>query len=63
MAPQYTTKDLYYYGGLFGGIILTFGVLGLFGVENYWVKIITGLIVGVGLGYGVQQLLTNEDKG
>ncbi len=63
MAPQYTTRDLYYYGGLFAGIIVAFGVLGLVGVQSQWIKLIVGLVFGVGLGWVTEKLLTGEDKG
>ncbi len=53
--PGYTEKDLYYYGGLMGGIALAFIVLGRLGVHNTIVRLIIGLIVGVGLGWFLEK--------
>lgn len=53
--PQYTEKDLYYYGAFMGGIIIAFLALGRLGVTNQIVRLVVGLIVGVGLGWAAER--------
>jgi uncharacterized membrane protein YebE (DUF533 family) len=56
--PGYTIADLYYYGGLFGGIIIVY--LGTEGMEIHrFVRLIVGLIVGAGLGYVMERAYSN----
>ena len=48
--PGYTTRDLAYYAGLFGGIMLVYLICQPYGVHPV-VRLIVGLIVGVALGW------------
>lgn len=49
---EYTVGDLFFYSGLFGGILIVY--LGLQQLEtpvHPFIRIILGIVVGVGLGY------------
>lgn len=62
MAPQYTTRDLVYYGGLFLGLCTTYVLLESMGVHNQWVKLGGGLAVGVGCGWLLEKVYTDSDS-
>ena len=62
MAPQYTTRDLVYYGGLFLGLATTYVLLESLGVTNQFVKLIGGLVVGVGCGWVLEKVYTSGDS-
>lgn len=59
-APEYTFKDLIYYAGLFLGIIGTYLILQSMGI-NPIVRLIVGLVVGVGIGWGLERLYLSID--
>jgi hypothetical protein len=59
--PNYTVKDLVYYIGLFGGIIATFFILTPFEVHHI-VKLIAGIVVGVGLGWLLETAYTSAQR-
>ena len=61
MAPQYSTRDLVYYGGLFAGVIITHLLLQSMGVNNRIITLVAGLIVGVGLGWLLEKAFTDGD--
>ncbi|MGE3806612.1 MAG: hypothetical protein AB7K24_18245 [Gemmataceae bacterium] len=56
--PDYTVEDLIYYMGLFGGIIVTYLVMEQMGVHPL-LRLIVGLVVGVGLGWVCLRIYTN----
>jgi hypothetical protein len=58
--PEYTEKDLYYYGALFGGIIIAYVGLGMLGVTSQLIRVIAGLVLGVGLGYLTEKSLSRR---
>lgn len=60
--PQYTEKDLYYYGAFMGGIIIAFLALGRLGVTNQIVRLIAGLVLGVTLGWATERAYLNSKK-
>ncbi len=60
MAPQYTTKDLVYYSGMFLGLAATYVLLESLGVSNQIVKLLGGLTVGVGCGWLLEKLYTDN---
>jgi hypothetical protein len=50
-APQFSKRDLVYYGGFFSGAILAAGVLTLFGFQRgSWVFMLGSIGGGVGGG-------------
>jgi hypothetical protein len=51
MAPQYTTRDLVYYSGLFVGLGVTYTMLPRVGVSNRFLIFVLALLVGVGCGW------------
>jgi len=62
MAPQYTTKDLVYYGGMFLGISVTYVLLESIGVTSQWGKLGGGLVVGIGCGWLLEKVYTDSDS-
>lgn len=60
MAPQYTTKDLVYYSGLFLGLATTYVLLESMGVSNQIVKLLAGLAVGVGCGWLLEKVYSDN---
>ena len=56
MAPQYTTKDLVYYSGLFVGLGVTYTMLPQVGVTNRFVSLVVAVIVGVGCGWLAERI-------
>lgn len=52
---DYTVSDLVFYAGLFGGVIVAH--LTLAGtIENSWIRLGIGVVLGIGLGWGLRLL-------
>ena len=60
---EYTLSDLFYYGGLFSGIIASYKILESQGVESQLIRLIVGLVVGIGMGWFLQNVYESKDKG
>jgi hypothetical protein len=56
--PGYTVKDLFYYGGLFAGIILVSTTLQPWGIHPLF-RLLLGLGLGVGLGWLLERIYEN----
>jgi hypothetical protein len=54
--PNYTTKDLFYYGGLIAGLGIGVQLAAKLGVSNHWVQLGIGLVLGIGLGYLLERI-------
>jgi len=61
--PGLSEKDLYYYGGLFAGIIIAYVGLTRLGVHNTFVRLVVGLILGVGLGWFLERTFNKAKDG
>jgi hypothetical protein len=57
----YTVSDLVYYTGLFVGIIVVFGVGRPYGFHPLLILLV-GVLVGAGLGFGLERLYTNSKR-
>lgn len=60
--PGYTVKDLVYYGGLFGGLIVVYLAGRPYGVHPL-ILLVGGIIVGVGVGYVLERLYERSGRG
>jgi hypothetical protein len=56
--PGYTVKDLFYYGGLFGGIIIVYTTLDPWKIHPL-MRLLLGLGVGVALGWLLERTYEN----
>jgi hypothetical protein len=61
-SPNYSVKDLFYWGGLIAGMgIGTVGMRHL-GYGNGWLPLIVGLCLGVALGYTLEKIYTSGQQ-
>jgi|GEM_PF-4466591 len=51
MAPQYTTRDLVYYSGLFVGVGVSYTIMGQMGIGNRFVMLLGAFAIGIGCGW------------
>ena len=59
---NYGIKDLLFYSGLFGGIIITFLALESFEIHRL-IRLIIGVFVGAGIGYLMQMAAPKKSGG
>jgi hypothetical protein len=59
--PDYTVKDLLFYSGLIGGIIIVYLALEPLEVHRL-LRLLAGLVVGCGLGYVMSLAVSDRPK-